>query len=175
FQGEFDFGVPQFRFVLEPVLLAVAASVALVCARLWIGRGGALMAAGMFIAIRGAIALVVHQAFGEALPHFPLYLAEAALVELTALPLARRPLALGAVSGLAIGTVGFAAEWGWSEIAMPIPWSSDLFPEAMILAIVAAVAGGVVGALLASALRGTLPSRPVARAIPIVALLSILA
>ncbi len=82
FQAEFDFGVPQFRFVLEPVLLAVAASVALVCARLWIGRGGALGAAAFFIAIRGALALVVHQAFGEALPHFPLYLAEAGCVEL---------------------------------------------------------------------------------------------
>ena len=82
FQAEFDFGVPQFRFVLEPVLLAVAASVALVCARIWIGRGGALGAAAFFIAIRGAIALIVHQVFGEALPHLPIYLAEAGCVEL---------------------------------------------------------------------------------------------
>ncbi len=175
FQAEFDFGVPQFRFVLEPALLAIAASVALVCARLWIGRGGALMAAGMFIAVRAALALIVHQAFGQTLPHFPLYLAEALCVEAAALPLARRPLALGAVAGLLIGTVGFAAEWGWSEIAMPIPWGADLFPEALSLAIIAAVAGGLVGALMACALRGELPSRRLTRAIPAAALVAILA
>jgi hypothetical protein len=175
FQAEFDFGVPQFRFVLEPVLLAVAASVALVCARLWIGRGGALMAAAMFVGVRGGLALLVNQAFGQSLPHFPLYAAEAMCVELAALFLVRRPLVLGAVSGLLIGTAGFAAEWGWSLIAMPIPWSSDLFPEAMILAIVAAVAGGLVGALIACALRGQLPQRPIARAIPVAALVAILA
>jgi hypothetical protein len=174
FQAEFDFGVPQFRFVLEPVLLAVAASVALVCARLWIGRGGALGAAAFFIAIRGALALVVHQAFGEALPHFPLYLAEAGCVELCGLALARRPLPFGAASGLAIGTVGFAAEWGWSQIAMPIAWTSDLFPEAMILAMIAGVAGGLLGALLGLALKGQLPGRRAARAVPIVALIAIL-
>jgi len=175
FQAEFDFGVPQFRFVLEPALLAIAASVALVCARLWIGRGGALMAAGMFIAIRGAIALIVHQAFGHSLPHLPLYLAEALCVELAALFLARRPLALGAVSGLLIGTVGFAAEWGWSLVAMPLPWGADLFPEALILALTSAVAGGLVGALMACALRGELPSQRLTRAIPAVALVAILA
>jgi hypothetical protein len=175
FQGEFDFGVPQFRFVLEPALLAIAASVALVCARLWIGRGGALMAAGMFIAIRGAIALIVHDGFGQSLPHLPLYLAEALCVELAGLFLARRPLALGAVAGLLIGTVGFAAEWGWSLIAMPLPWSSDLFPEALLLALVAAVAGGLVGALMACALRGELPAPRVAKAVSLAALVAILA
>jgi hypothetical protein len=175
FQAEFDFGVPQFRFVLEPALLAIAASIALVCARLWIGRGGALMAAGMFIAIRGGMALIVHDAFGQSLPHFPLYLAEALCVELAALFLARRPLTLGAVSGLLIGTVGFAAEWGWSLIGMPLPWTSDLFPEALILALVSAVAGGLAGALMACALRGELPSSRLTRAIPVAALVAILA
>jgi hypothetical protein len=173
FQAEFDFGVPQFRLVLEPVLLAVAASVALVCARLWIGRGGALGAAAFFIAIRGGISLVVGDVFGQTAPHLPLYLAEAACVELAGLALARQPLALGAASGLGIGTVGFAAEWGWSQIAMPFPWTSDLLPEALILAMVAALAGGLVGALLGCALLGRLPRPAVARAVPVVALLAI--
>ena len=39
FQAEFDFGVPQFQLVLEPIMLAFAAGVALVAARIWIGRG----------------------------------------------------------------------------------------------------------------------------------------
>jgi hypothetical protein len=175
FQAEFDFGVPQFRLVLEPVLLAVAASVALVCARLWIGRGGALGAAAFFIAIRGGISLIVGDAFGQTAPHLPLYLAEAACVELAGLALARRPLALGAASGLGIGTVGFAAEWAWSQVAMPYAWTSDLLPEALIGALVAAVAGGLIGALLGSALSGRLPRPGVARTVPAVALLAIAA
>jgi hypothetical protein len=174
FQAEFDFGVPQFRFVLEPVLLAVAASVALVCARIWIGRGGALGAAAFFIAVRGAIALIVHQVFGEAVPHLPIYLAEAACVELAGLALARRPLALGAASGVAIGTIGFAAEWGWSKLAMPIAWTSNLLPEALIGAIVAATAGGLIGALVGCALQGRLPRAQIARTTTIVALLAIM-
>ena len=175
FQAEFDFGVPQFRLLLEPVLLAVAASVALVCARIWIGRGGALGAAAFFIAIRGGISLIVGDVFGQTAPHLPLYLAEAACVELAGLALARQPLALGAASGLGIGTVGFAAEWGWSQIAMPFPWTSDLLPEALIAAIVAAVAGGLIGALLGSALCGRLPRPAVARTVPVVAVLAIAA
>ena len=42
FQAEFDFGVPQFRFVLEPVMVMAAASIAIVTARVRLGRGGAL-------------------------------------------------------------------------------------------------------------------------------------
>jgi hypothetical protein len=175
FQAEFDFGVPQFRLVLEPVLLAVAASVALVCARIWVGRGGALGAAAFFIAIRGGLSLIVGDVFGQTAPHLPLYLAEAACVELAGLALARRPLALGAASGLGIGTAGFAAEWGWSQIAMPIPWTSDLLPEALAVTVVVAVAGGMVGALLGCALRGRLPRPAVARTVPVIALLVIAA
>jgi hypothetical protein len=173
FQAEFDFGVPQFRLVLEPVLLAVAASVALVCARIWIGRGGALAAAAFFVAIRGGISLIVGDVFGQTAPHLPLYLAEAACVELAGLALARRPLALGAAAGLGIGTVGFAAEWGWSVIAMPFPWTSDLLPEALLGAIVAGLAGGLVGALLGCALLGRLPRPAVARTVTVVALVAI--
>jgi hypothetical protein len=175
FQGEFDFGVPQFRLVLEPVMLAVAASVALVAARLWIGPGGAFGAAAFFIAIRGGLALIVGQVFGQTAPHFPLYLAEAACVELCAVAFARRPLALGAASGLAIGTFGFAAEWGWSQIAMPLPWTADLLPAAPTAAVLAGIAGGLLGALIGCALNGRLPQGVAVRAIPIAALVSIMA
>ena len=59
FQGEYDFDVPQFRLVLEPFMIAGAAGIALVAARLFMGRGGALAAAAFFLVIRGGIALVV--------------------------------------------------------------------------------------------------------------------
>src|SRR5204862_1616132 len=77
FQGEFDYGVPQFQLVWHPVLLAFAAGVALVVARVRIGRGGALSAALFFIALRGLLAILVGPIIGNTTPHFPLYLAEA--------------------------------------------------------------------------------------------------
>src|SRR4051794_13721925 len=42
YQDEFDMGVPQFRLVFHPVLLALAAGIVLVAARTRIGRWGAL-------------------------------------------------------------------------------------------------------------------------------------
>ena len=56
FQGEFDFGVPQFRMVFHPMLIALAAGLALTAGRIWIGKGGALATALMFLVVRGAIA-----------------------------------------------------------------------------------------------------------------------
>jgi len=161
FQGEFDFGVPQFRFLFEPVLIALAGSTALVTARIWAGRGGALMAAGLFVAIRGFVSLLVGPVFGETVPHFPLYLAEAALVELAALRVSpERPLAFGAVCGGLIGTAGVAAEWGWSHVWMPLPWPASMLPAAAALALAAALAGALLGALIGSALASDRIPRP---------------
>ena len=153
FQGEFDFGVPQFQLAWHPVLLAIAAGIALVIARVRVGRGGALSAALFFIALRGFLAIVIGPIIGRTMPHFPLYLAEAACVELAGLWLTRRrPIALGAVSGLLIGTVGFAAEYAWSHIWGRSPWPSSMVGEALPLAIIAGVAGGVIGGFIGRSL-----------------------
>src|SRR5690606_22801788 len=94
FQAEFDFGVPQYAAVFQPFLIALAAGVALVAGRLWIGSGGALMAAAFFLGVRTAVDLITGPAvFGETFPVTPLYVGEALAVELVALVLARRPLA----------------------------------------------------------------------------------
>ncbi len=170
FQAEFDFGVPQFQMVFQPLLIALAAATALVCARIWIGPGGAFATAGFFLLTRGLISLIVAGAFGETLPHLPLYLAEAACVELAGLFLARRPLALAAVSGIAIGTVGFAAEYAWSQVAMPLPWTPALLPEGPLLALIAAVGGAFAGALLALSLKGSLPGRALIRGLAVASL-----
>ena len=160
FQGEFDFGVPQFRLLFEPVLLAVAAGIALVAARIYTGRGGALVAAGFFIAIRGGLALLVGPILGQSVPHLPLYLAEALLVEGVGLAIAprERPYAFGAVAGALIGTAGFAAEYAWSHLWMPVPWPSALIGEAAPVVPLTAIAAGLVGAFVGSAL--TAPRRP---------------
>src|SRR3954451_10620950 len=167
FQGEFDFDVEQFRLVLHPFMIAGAAGLALVAARMFIGRGGALAAVALFLVIRGVIALIVGPILGEVTPTFPLYLGSAILVELLALsvPLLRRPLAFGGVAGVLIGTVGFATEYAWSHVRATLPWGTDILVEGVIMAVIGGVAGGLLGGLLAAGLRRRLPRPAVARTV----------
>src|SRR3954451_9775568 len=90
FQAEFDFGVPQFRLIFQPVLIAAAAGIALVTARIYAGKGGALFAVGFFVVLRGGLALIVGPLLGEVTPHLPLYLAEGLLIEAAAFAIAPR-------------------------------------------------------------------------------------
>jgi hypothetical protein len=154
FQAEFDFGVPQFRLLFEPVMLAFAAGVALVAARTYAGRGAALTAWIYFVIIRGALTVIVGPALGEPIPYFPLYLVEALLVEGVALAIAprMRPLAFGAVSGLLIGTVGFASEYAWSHVFMPIAWPEVLISESLLVVPLTAVAAGLIGGFVGACL-----------------------
>jgi hypothetical protein len=167
FQGEYDFDVPQFRLVLEPFMIAGAAGIALVAARMFIGRGGALAATAFFLVIRSVIALVVGPGFGEIVPTFPLYLGSAILVELLALalPPARRPLVFGAGAGVLIGTVGHATEAGWTHLVQTLSWNSDILIEGTLMAIAGGVAGALLGVLLATGLRRRLPRPAVARTV----------
>jgi hypothetical protein len=153
FQGEFDYAVPQFRLVWHPILLMLASSIALVTARIYVGRGGALYAVAMFLAVRGVLTLLVSPTFGHTTLHFPLYIVEALVVEAVALRVPReRPVALGAMAGLLIGTVGLAAEWGWSYVWWTIEWPASMLPEAAVTGLVTAVAGGVIGGFIGRAL-----------------------
>jgi hypothetical protein len=165
YQGEYDFDVPQFRLVLEPFMIAGAAGLALVAARMFIGRGGALATAAFFLVIRGGIALIVGPVFGEITPMFPLYLGSAIVVELLALsaPLLRRPLVFGAVAGVGVATAGTATEWWWTHVTQTLSWGSDILVEGTPMAIAGGVAGGLLGALLATGLRRRLPRPAVAR------------
>jgi hypothetical protein len=176
FQGEFDFGVPQFRMVFHPMLIALAAGMALTAGRVWIGKGGALATAVMFVVVRGAISLVVGDVFGESAPAMPLYLVEALCIEAVALATGRnRPILLGAVGGLLCGTVGLAAEWLWIDQAFPLPWNGGIVPEALIVAPIAGIAGGVLGGLLGAGLRFQLPAQNVARTAVVAAFVAIAA
>jgi hypothetical protein len=147
FQAEFDFGVPQFRLVFQPMLIMLAAGIGLVVARIYGGRGAAIGAVAFFIVVRGALSLLVGPLLGETMPHFPLYVVEALGVELVALRVPPdRSLRFGLWCGAAIGTAGLAAEWLWSGLWMPISWSSSLFPEGAVFGLLAAFAGSVIGA-----------------------------
>jgi hypothetical protein len=78
---------------------------------------------------------------------------EAGLVEAVAMVVPpTRSYSFGALCGLAIGTVGFAAEYAWSQLWATNPWPSALIGEAIVPVLVMAVAAGVVGTFIGSAL-----------------------
>ncbi len=160
FQAEFDFGVPQFQLVFQPLLTMLAAGTGLVLARIYGGRGSALGAVLFFIVLRGGLALAIGPVLGQTMPHFPLYVAEALVVEAIALRVSTtQPLRFGLWSGLGIGTVGLAAEWAWSHLWMPLPWPAALFPEGAIVGFLAALAGALLGAWIGAHL-AVEPGRP---------------
>src|SRR3712207_5041944 len=69
FQAEFDFGVPQFLFVFQPLLVSLAAGIGLVATRIWAGRGAALGAVVFFLVVRGGLAVLIGPIIGETTPH----------------------------------------------------------------------------------------------------------
>jgi hypothetical protein len=166
FQAEFDFGVPQFQLLYQPILIAFAGAVALVAARSLLGPGGALRALVIFIVIRGALALFVGEAIGYTTPHFPLYIVEALVVEGAALVAWKRPLRFALLAGAGIGTIGVAAEWAWSHIWMRHEWTLSMLPEVAVLAPLAAIGGALIGARIGQSLaapggeRAGLPKLP---------------
>ncbi|MGD1241779.1 hypothetical protein [Mycobacterium seoulense] len=163
YQIEFDFGVPQFRLVFQPMLIAAASALAAVAARVTMGRGAAIIAAVFAIALRGAVAVVVGPILGAPINWFPLYLGPALVVELVALtPLIKRPVAFGAVSGLAVATVGLWLESLWIGAVYHYPWPTSMWGEALAMSVPVAALTGICGALFGLVLTGQrLPSRGV--------------
>ncbi|MCV7285553.1 hypothetical protein H7J87_09450 [Mycolicibacterium wolinskyi] len=163
FQIEYDFGVEQFRLVLQPMMIAGAAAMAAVAARLVLGPGGALIAAGLAVLLRGAVALIVGPVLGAPTSWFALYLGPALVVELLALtPLVKRPILFGAIGGLGVATVGLWLESLWIGAVYRYPWPTSMWGEALAMAIPVAIGMGLCGALLALVLTGQRLPRPAA-------------
>jgi len=177
FQGEYDFGVPQFQLIFHPLLMMFAAGLTLVMTRIWLGRGALFGAIGFYLIMRGGLALLVHDSLGQSLPHFPLYIVEALCVEAAALLIAvkQRPLAFGALAGVLIGTVGLAAEWGWSHVWMPLPWPVEILPETIGLGLAMAISASLVGAWVGARLDDDIPSIPALRPVALTASIAIFA
>jgi hypothetical protein len=175
FQIEFDFGVPQFRQVFEPMLIAAAAGFGCVAARMMLGRGAAVIAALLAIALRGLMALLVGPIFGAPINWFALYLGPAIVVELIALtPLFKRPVLFGAVSGLGVATIGIWLESLWIGAVYHYPWPTSIWPEALAMAIPVAVLTGACGALFGLVLTSQrLPSRAISIGLVVLTVLAI--
>jgi hypothetical protein len=163
YQIEFDFGVAQFRQVFQPMLIAAAAALALVAARIMLGRGAAIIAALLAIGLRGGVALIVGPVLGAPINWFALYLGPALVVELLGLtPLMKRPVLFGLLSGLGVGTVGLWLESLWIDAVYHYPWQAGMWPESLTMAVPVAVLAGACGAMAGMVLTGQrLPRRAV--------------
>ena len=151
FQAEFDWGVPQFNLLLEPVLIAASAAIGLVCARMYIGPGGAIAATVVFLVLRGALALAIGPVLGQTPPDFALYAASAMLVE------ARLPRRAGRAAGEAVrdrragrlrGRHGRARSPSTAgrRSGCRSRGRRRCSAEALLVGTIAGVAGGVIGA-----------------------------
>jgi hypothetical protein len=160
FQAEFDFSVPQFRFIFQPMLIMLAAGVGLVATRMYLGKGSALLAVGFFLIVRGFLSITIGPVLGQTTPALPLYVVEALIVEAVALRYANRPLQFGLISGLGIGTIGLASEWGWTHVVMHQPWPAELFPEGALFGLAMALAAALLGAWVGARLAADQVRRP---------------
>jgi hypothetical protein len=69
----------------------------------------------------------------------------------------------------------FAAQYAWTQIWAPVPWTPSLLAEALPTAVLAGVAGGLLGALLGSGLRRELPVRAVRHRVGLAAAVTLVA
>ena len=114
-----------------------------------LGRGAAIIAAVLAIALRGVVALIVGPVLGAPINWFALYLGPAVVIELLALtPLIKRPIVFGAVGGLGVATVGLWLESLWIDAVYNYPWPTSIWPEALAMAVPVAVLTGACGAMV---------------------------
>lgn len=163
FQLEFDFGVPQWQAVYQPLLIAIASGVGLVAARASLGPWAAVLAAFWFLLARAILTLAVGPGLGHTPPRFPLELGSALAVELAFLLVGRSryrgPVATALLCGVLIGTVGLATEWAWSHVWGVLPWSVAMLPRLWLPA-AAAVLAALLGLGLGRVLAGERPGLP---------------
>lgn len=149
FQGEFDFGVPQFQAAYLPLLMAAASALILVLARMAYGPAGALWTVGVFVLMRTCLSVLVSGALAHTTPRFPLYLVAGLCVEGVAWWLGtQHGLRFALVAGALVGTVGVAGELSWIQLS---GWASLSRPTLsaiaalVILTTVSAAAAAVLG------------------------------
>lgn len=146
--GEFNFGVPQFRQLFAPILVSLAAGVALTASRIVHGRGWTLgIVSVMWLLGVGDDGPVATRTVG-------IFVASALCVEVAAAVVGtERRLRYALVAGAGIGTFGLAGEWWWNQGAYQ-PWTTGMLPEAAIVGLVAAIAGAVLGTTVTPAIEG---------------------
>jgi hypothetical protein len=161
-QAEFDYGVPQFQVLYLPLLIMIGAGVTLLAARMALGRWGALKVTGVYLGLRTFIAVAIGGVMHHTVPHFPLYLGSALVIEAAAWWLGtERPLRLALVAGALVGTAGLVTEllwvnvWGFAVTArLPLSLAIKIAVLGPVAAIAAALLGTALGGALAPVRRG---------------------
>ncbi len=162
FQIEFDFGVPQFRQVFEPMLIAAAARVR--------PRRGAHHARPRRRDHRRAVRdRAARRRRADRRPG-----ARRADQLVRAVPRRRRsssnwsrsprcssgPSSSALVSGLGVGTVGLWLESFWIDAVYHYPWPTSIWPEALTMAVPVTILIGACGAMLGMVLTGQTAAAP---------------
>jgi hypothetical protein len=154
--GEFEFGVPQFQQLYHPLLICLAAGIALVSARLILGPGNAVLVGGL-AALSRVLNTPSHVVQTRAAA---LFLAPAVAVELAALFLGTtRRIRFAIASGVGIATIGLAGEYAWNRHAHQ-PWTTNLFPSAVLLGGLIAIGAALLAVALAGGVRREGPGIP---------------
>jgi hypothetical protein len=161
-QAEFDYGVPQFQVLYLPLLIMIAAGVTLLAARMALGPWGAVKVTFVYLVLRGLMAVAIGGVMHHTVPHFPLYLGSALIVEGAAWWLGTdRSLRLALVTGALVGTVGLVTELAWVTIwgfnatsRMPASLALKIALLGPVAAIAAALLGTALGGALAPVRRG---------------------
>jgi hypothetical protein len=179
-QAEFDYGVPQFQVLYLPVLIMIGAGLTLLATRVALGPWGAVKVTAIYLGLRAGLVLAIAGSLDHTVPHFPLYLGSALLVEGAVRWLGTdKLLRLAVVTGALVGTLGLVTELTWitlwgraSGAGLPL----DLALKIAILGPVAAIASSVLGTALGAAVAKARENIPVAAvAVSGVALLAVLA
>ena len=155
-QGEFDFGVPQFQALYLPIIIMIAAGFTLLATRVALGPWGAVKVTLVYLGLRSFVALSIGGALGHTVPHFPLYLGSALVVEAVAWRLGtERLLRLAVTAGALVGTVGLVTELGWIAL-----WgfSAEAPPAFLLKIAVLGPAAAIAAALIGTALGGAIGS-----------------
>jgi hypothetical protein len=170
-QGEFDYGVPQFQVLYLPILIMIAAGFTLMAVRRALGPWGALMVVGVYLILRGFLAFAIGGVMNHTVPHFPLYVGSALIVEAAFYWLGtQRPVRLAVITGALVGTVGLVTELGWVTLwgfSTSARMPASLALKIAILGPIAAVAASLVGTALGGAVakaRETIPAAALAAA-----------
>ena len=164
-QGEFSFGVPQFPQMFQPLLISMAAGLALVAIRIVLGPGRALLMAAIFLATQMV-------PFADTGPvetrHGGTFILSALVVELVArLVGTEQRTRFAVLSGLGIGTIGLVGEFAWNGDAFTDgayqTWTGSLLPAVVVVSVVGAVGCAILGTGFARAFRFVAPGRHAGR------------
>ena len=139
---EYAYGVPQFPLLMDPIVLALAASLTMMLALL---RGPRWVVATWlgFAALQLLLVALNVWAFDALVPWPPLLLG-GAVTALLLTRFARPTYTFGLLGGAAVAAVTLGTEYFWAQEVRPMPWPLDAMPYILLWG---TLTGAVVGVI----------------------------